>query len=471
VIPDMKPAEVRVIEDELRLFAARRPLAVMEILEWGAGGSTVYFSSFLEKLGVKCRWVAVEYSRKWAGAVRAAVGPAVHIELFDVGNDEQAQRYMEMDSFVSYPATLGRRFHFILVDGRKRRRCLLEALKLVREDGVVYLHDAHRRYYRCALAEYPSGEFITPRLWRGSLQRRIDVTEKPAKAKKDKGRKAVEKKAQALQRLTVEYVSAAAVRPNSYNPNRQSDHDFYLLILSMLEDGFTQPIIVQKQTKEIVDGEHRWTGAIVMDAIKQQKLEVRGADGEQVVAALRHRRAELIRPEMQLPVVMVDMTPEQMRIATLRHNRARGSEDMELTAQVLRDLRELGALEWAQDSLQLDDVELQRLLEDVQAPEALAGETFSEGWAPDAAHANSGEGKGSNMSLTPEALARMREQEKKIAEAKTEEEKAAAQRDIDIYRLALVFSGEEAKVVKMTLGDRPAERVLAMCRSVAVVPG
>ena len=76
------------------------------------------------------------------------------------------------------------------------------------------------------------------------------------------------------------------------------------------------------------------------------------------------------------------MTYEQARIATLRHNRARGSEDIELTSEVLRDLENLGALDWAQDSLMMDDLELQRMLEDIPAPEAMGDEEFGTAWIP-----------------------------------------------------------------------------------------
>ena len=44
-------------------------------------------------------------------------------------------------------------------------------------------------------------------------------------------------------------------------------------------------------------------------------------------------------PPGEVPVVFVDMTREQMRVSTLRHNRARGSEDIDKSADVLKDLR------------------------------------------------------------------------------------------------------------------------------------
>ena len=41
---------------------------------------------------------------------------------------------------------------------------------------------------------------------------------------------AVAKKAKQLKRLEVEYVPIDALKPNPYNPNRQNEHDFELLL-------------------------------------------------------------------------------------------------------------------------------------------------------------------------------------------------------------------------------------------------
>jgi SAM-dependent methyltransferase len=166
--PDMRAEEVEVLERALLAIAAplSRPL---DVLEWGAGGSTQYFTEFLSARGVAHTWFSLEYNREWYAKVKAAVGPTVELALFDVGNLQQAQRETPMDEYVAYPSTLGRTFDFILVDGRKRRRCLLEALHLLNPGGRVYLHDAHRKYYHCATAVYPRGEFVLPRLWEGRM--------------------------------------------------------------------------------------------------------------------------------------------------------------------------------------------------------------------------------------------------------------------------------------------------------------
>ena len=252
-----------------------------------------------------------------------------------------------------------------------------------------------------------------------------------------KGKKAVEKKLQSLSALTIEYVPIGSIKPNDYNPNRQSEHDFELLCRSMMEDGFTQPIIVIKENREIVDGEHRWRAA----------------------QSIGHT---------EIPVVFVDMTPEQARISTLRHNRARGTEDFNLSAAVLRDLQELGAIDWAQDSLMLTDAELTRMLEDTHATD-LASEEYSEAWEPDKAMLGVEEIDGVQdgdvlRAGTASAVKDVRERERQLREAKTQEERASIRKDMAIFRISLIFNGEEAEIVKQGLGPRPAERLVELCR-------
>lgn len=224
-----------------------------------------------------------------------------------------------------------------------------------------------------------------------------------------------------------------------------------MLQKSMREDGFTQPIIAHAKTKQIVDGEHRWRAA---QAIGMEKI----------------------------PVVFVDMDLAQMKISTLRHNRARGSEDIELTAQLMRDLEALGAREWMQDSLQLDDVEMDRLINEISASEALAGEEFNLAWEPEIAGMHGdlpllgdeavegtttvidGQGMLMDTAMSIEAANRIRSRQKQIAEAKSEEERQTLRRESDLYRLTLIFAGDEGALVKSVLGKKPAPKLVEMCR-------
>lgn len=265
----------------------------------------------------------------------------------------------------------------------------------------------------------------------------------------NKAKAVIAKKNQALEKLEIVYAKITEIKPNSYNPNRQSDNDFDLLLRSISEDGFTQPIVAVRtadpdEAKQypftIVDGEHRWRAASQLGMT-------------------------------EVPLAVVPMTLEQARIATLRHNRARGSEDIELATEVLRDLERLGALDWAQDSLQLSDDELNRLLEDIPAPESLAAEAFTQAWEPQKATFNTeGEiaavtGGTQQDALTPAAVEAARDHEKRIAQARTTEEKEQISKERAIYRLNLTFTNDEAVIVKEALGAQPAVKLLELCQN------
>tara|TARA_R110000803_G_scaffold16806_2_gene46035 strand:+ start:941 stop:1744 length:804 start_codon:yes stop_codon:yes gene_type:complete len=264
---------------------------------------------------------------------------------------------------------------------------------------------------------------------------------------RQKGKAQVEKKNEALEKLEIVYAGLGEIMPNDYNPNRQSDSDFDLLLRSITEDGFTQPIVAVRtadpeQAKQypytIVDGEHRWRAASQLGLT-------------------------------EVPLAVVPMSLEQAKIATLRHNRARGSEDIELATEVLRDLEKLGALDWAQDSLAISDDELNRLLDDIPTPEALAGEEYATAWEPTSLAPVNGQVETSagiqENALTPAAINQTRDREARIAAAKTEEEKETIQRERAVYRINLTFTNEEAAIVKAVLGEQPAIKLLEMCQN------
>lgn len=263
----------------------------------------------------------------------------------------------------------------------------------------------------------------------------MEERNRPQPKVRDRGLRNVEKKAKRLERLIVTYVGIDELKPNSYNPNRQNDHDFELLLSSIREDGFTQPIVCTKDFT-IVDGEHRWRGA--------RKLGME-----------------------KIPVVVVDMNADQMRISTLRHNRARGSEDIDLSTEVLRDLRELGALDWAKDSLLMTNDEMEKLMDDIPAAEALAGDEFSEAWIPAKEKSDTvATGKidlapNVSVSASEKVVELVNETAEKIKDIDDDKiKKRFLQETSDkIYKISVSFSGEEADVVKAILGEKPAERL------------
>lgn len=164
----MLSEEVLAIEKVLSSYSNH-----LDVLEWGSGGSTVYFTNFLREKGISYTWTSVEYNKAWYERISDAVreDSRTKIALFDVGNTEVKQRLVPMDEYVAYPGTLGKKYDVILVDGRKRRRCLLEASKLLKPNGITLLHDARRTYYHCAFQNYPDSKIVLwSGLWRGKLE-------------------------------------------------------------------------------------------------------------------------------------------------------------------------------------------------------------------------------------------------------------------------------------------------------------
>ncbi|WP_421179167.1 IbrB-like domain-containing protein [Aeromonas enteropelogenes] len=118
----------------------------------------------------------------------------------------------------------------------------------------------------------------------------------------------------------VQWIHHSELTPNDYNPNKMAPTEKKLLEVSISENGFTQPVVVQK-TKEkfiIVDGYHRH--AIVSD-IKSHHVQTHG----------------------YVPVVILEQNKRAALIAaTVRHNRARGSHQINLMSEIVKELSQLG---------------------------------------------------------------------------------------------------------------------------------
>jgi predicted O-methyltransferase YrrM len=192
---------------ELLLVAhAARSAARAKVLEWGAGRSTLWYSRALEQRNLLGSWVSLEHNREFflsevapqlanhrsasyvlaenlgdgvrapglreehreeaAATVCAVVFDAGELHPYDPGREHDRQA--DLDDYVGLPASLDTRFDFVLVDGRKRRRCMLEAGRLLGDTGIVVLHDAWRTYYHCAFEAYRFSCRVGDMLWVGA---------------------------------------------------------------------------------------------------------------------------------------------------------------------------------------------------------------------------------------------------------------------------------------------------------------
>ncbi len=182
------------------LNAANRNSRPLRVLEWGAGKSTLSFTKLFGGLGIPFYWLALEYDRDFCDSEIApellrrpatvlrymeddrvltgvpGSGSTIEVVCWNsaalrpfMGDEFIADRAANLDAYVNYPAVTKGRFDVIMVDGRKRRRCLLAALDLMTDHSVVLLHDAYRTYYHCATGAYPASRFFGDALWIGAL--------------------------------------------------------------------------------------------------------------------------------------------------------------------------------------------------------------------------------------------------------------------------------------------------------------
>lgn len=161
-MPTMWLQEIRWMEKLLLEQAKRdRPL---QILEWGAGRSTVYFSKFLRAKGIAFRWHAIENFVPWHESVAKMIREndltsttTCHLKSPTHVERKALQERMDLSEFIHFPESLRQKFDFILVDARKRRECTELAAKLVAKTGVVVLHDAERLEGDAVLQLYKGG--------------------------------------------------------------------------------------------------------------------------------------------------------------------------------------------------------------------------------------------------------------------------------------------------------------------------
>jgi DNA modification methylase len=134
--------------------------------------------------------------------------------------------------------------------------------------------------------------------------------------------------------LTIEQVPIGDLRPALFNPRRISDDGLEALTRSIRKFGLVDPIIARREDRTVIGGHQR------------------------LVAA---RRLGL----KTVPVIFVDLSPEQAKLLNLALNKISGDWDQELLARLLSDLQEAPDVDIALSGF--DDVEVAKLLRSLDA--------------------------------------------------------------------------------------------------------
>jgi ParB-like chromosome segregation protein Spo0J len=162
----------------------------------------------------------------------------------------------------------------------------------------------------------------------------------------------------------VRWVRSDQVRANDYNPNSVAPPEMELLRLSIAADGYTQPIVTNKEADayEVVDGFHRHRVGRECDDIRARVMGY-------------------------LPVVQIrsEQTDRSDRIAaTVRHNRARGKHRVDGMSEIVLELKRRN---WSNEkigkNLGMDPDEVLRLAQITGLAEMFKDREFSEAWEAD----------------------------------------------------------------------------------------
>lgn len=160
--------------------------------------------------------------------------------------------------------------------------------------------------------------------------------------------------------LRVQLVPAESVRGNDYNPNVVAPPEMRLLKHSIRKDGVTMAVVASKDEQHgdhvVVDGFHR-------TELIQHDKEIRDSLGGYV------------------PLVELNKSIEDRMTATVRHNMARGTHQVELSAKLITALTKH---HWTNErigiELGMDPDEVLRLKQITGLAEAFADREFSKAW-------------------------------------------------------------------------------------------
>lgn len=157
-------------------------------------------------------------------------------------------------------------------------------------------------------------------------------------------------------------VPVEKIIPNTYNPNAVAPPEMRLLYDSIKEDGYTMPIVCYYSQAQdayiIVDGFHRYR------------------------IMLEHKDI-YNREKGMLPVTVIDKPLSNRMASTIRHNRARGSHDVDLMSNIVKELHSIGRSDaWISKHMGMSRDEILRLKQITGLAELFRDVKFGQAWKP-----------------------------------------------------------------------------------------
>lgn len=157
------------------------------------------------------------------------------------------------------------------------------------------------------------------------------------------------------------WVKSEDVEANEYNPNAVAPPEMQLLYESIKNDGYTMPIVAFREPDKIM----------IVDGFHRRETEKRNADISE--STLGYLPISSIRESQK-------DTSDRMA-STIRHNRARGSHNIELMSQIVSELVEMGKGDyWICKHVGMSIDELLRMKQITGLASLFTNKDFSEAW-------------------------------------------------------------------------------------------
>ncbi|SRR5260221_819247 len=103
------------------------------VFEFGSGNSTYYYAKHAGKV------VSVEHDKDWFDKIIRSKPENAEMIFCELERD---------GSYCRTPINLKRKFDIIIVDGRDRVNCCIQAIDALSDDGIIVLDDSERKQYK-----------------------------------------------------------------------------------------------------------------------------------------------------------------------------------------------------------------------------------------------------------------------------------------------------------------------------------
>ena len=112
-------------------FLKPRIKPTFEVFEYGSGNSTKWYAGRVNHI------TAVEHEAAWVDIVRPGLPANAELLFRELG-----------DKYIQAIGESTKKYHIVVVDGRKRVKCTLFAVDYLTEDGVLILDNSEREFYQ-----------------------------------------------------------------------------------------------------------------------------------------------------------------------------------------------------------------------------------------------------------------------------------------------------------------------------------